>query len=129
MPKRPWITPDDVLGYTDDDNVSCRSEDKLKIDISRAESYILAYTKNKNLLDDEKYPEVPEAVKTAVIILAEHYGISSIKKGITSESFDDYSYSVDSSVASLDNLDIGILLDDFIISEATGTVTMKAFIV
>ena len=73
MPKRPWITPDDLRTYSDDEGITNRPDEKLQIDISRAESYVLTYTHNRNLLDDEQYPEVPEAVRTATILIAQQH--------------------------------------------------------
>lgn len=86
MPKRPWITPDDLRTYSDDEGITNRPDEKLQIDISRAESYVLTYTHNRNLLDDEQYPEVPEAVRTATILIAEYYATTaSSTKGYSSE--------------------------------------------
>ena len=48
MPKRPWITPDDLRTYSDDEGITNRPDEKLQIDISRAESYVLTYTHNRN---------------------------------------------------------------------------------
>lgn len=70
--QRPWISPDDVKEYTDYPEVAERSEGKLKQDILRAEMKIIKITNNR-FDDDEKYPEIPEQVKLATILVAEAY--------------------------------------------------------
>ena len=64
----------------------------------------------------------------AVVLLAEAYAKQSIaqKDGImTSETFDDYSYTIDTE-ADLDaKLGIGPLLDDYVLEPSKGKVTMK----
>ena len=130
MPARPWVTPEEVKEYSSEPCISSRTEARLRMDISRAESYILAYTRNKSLLDDNIYPTIPEDIRNAVIILAEYYGVQSVNRGYTSESFDDYSYSKDASTAvDLSLLGLDYLLDDYIISEGSGKITLEAFIV
>ena len=130
MPARPWVTPEEVTAYSSEDCILKRTEAQLKMDIARAESYILSYTRNKCLLSDEMYPTIPDDVKNAVIILAEHYGILSVKKGYTAETFDDYSYSKDASTSvDISLLGLDSLLDDYVISKGTGKITMEAFVV
>ena len=130
MAERPWVTPDEVRAYSDRQSVKSRDESKLLIDISRAEMYVVKYTRNK--FDDEKYPVMPEPVKTAVILLAESYaagaaglgGDAEISGNFKGETFDDYSYTLMDSAAKIDNLDLGYLLDDYTV-ENNGTVNMK----
>ncbi len=130
MPARPWVTPEEVKEYSSEPCISSRTEARLRMDISRAESYILAYTRNKGLLDDNIYPTIPDDIRNAVIILAEYYGVQSVNRGYTSESFDDYSYSKDASTAvDISLLGLDYLLDDYIISEGSGKITLEAFIV
>ena len=62
MPKRPWITPQQVRDYSETPEVLKRSDAKLSVDISRAEQYIITYTHNKGL---EEMAELPEGVRTA----------------------------------------------------------------
>lgn len=127
MAERPWVTPEEVKIYSSESIVQRRTTEQLQFDISRAESLILAYTRNKSLLDDEAYPTIPEAIKTATILLAEHYGVTAVNKGYTSESFDDYSYSKDASATvDVSSLGLGYLLDEFIVS---GSVTLDICIV
>lgn len=125
MARRPWVTPDEVREYTDKPTVAARSDAKLKIDITRAELYVISYTNNR--FDDEQYPEAPEAVKTAVILIAEMYGNSAVEgKGeYKSESFDDYSYTFAETSVKLENLDLGPLLDEHVVVEPKQGVTMK----
>lgn len=127
MAKRPWVTPDEVRAYTDYALVQARSDEKLKVDITRAEQYVISYT-NNTFADDEKYPAVPEAVKTAVLLIAEVYAYNAAEgsREYKSESFDDYSYTLqDGRSVSIDLLDLGSLLDDFIIQASSNGVIMK----
>lgn len=128
MAVRPWVTPEDVKGYSDREKVKARSDDKLKIDISRAEQYVIQYTQNR-FDDAEKYPTIPEEVKTAVILIAEVYGNAAAdgKGEYKSETFDDYSYTVADTAVKLENLDLASLLGSHVIEAARGQndVTMK----
>lgn len=99
--KRPWVLPNDVKSYTSHKEVSERSDEKLTFDIARAEMKIIHITNNKFA----EYDEIPEPVKMAVILVAEAYAkndIEAAKKKIKSESFDDYSYTVEAGTISLD---------------------------
>lgn len=93
MAVRPWVTPEDVKSYSDREKVQTRSDEKLKVDISRAEQYVIQYTQNR-FDDAAKYPAIPTEVKTAVILIAEVYGNTAAdgKGEFKSETFDDYSY-------------------------------------
>jgi hypothetical protein len=95
----------------------------------RAEQYVITYTHNRfGEVDD-----VPAAVKTAVILLAEAYAsyanaLKETKGGaFKSETFDDYSYNVGDSAFEdfVKALDLAALLDDFVIPQANGGVTMR----
>lgn len=124
MAKRPWATPDDVREYTDRASVKARTDAKLAVDITRAEQYVIAYTKS-DFTDAEKFPEVPEPVKTAVILLAEHYGFTARSGGMMkSETYDDYSYTAAEGTL-IDLLDLRPLLDAFVVTAPKGGVTMK----
>lgn len=120
---RPWITPEDVKNYTSHKDVAERPAEKLAFDISRAELKIIHLTNNKF----EDYEELPEPVRIAAILVAEAYaknGIEATKKKIKSESFDDYSYTVESSVIDLDSLDLDELLADYVVEKGIGKVKM-----
>lgn len=128
MAARPWVTPEEVRSYSEREKVQARSDDKLKVDISRAEQYVIQYTRNR--FDDAgKYPVIPESVKTAVILIAEVYGSAAAdgKGEYKSETFDDYSYTVADTAVKLENLDLSSLLDEYIVEKANGNggVTMK----
>ena len=127
MAKRPWATPAEVKIYSDFKSVQNRDDKKLEIDITRAEQYIISYTNNR--FDDEvKYPETPPELKTAVILVAEVYAYNAVEgeRKLKSETFDDYSYTLsDTNAPKLGALDLGTLLDDFVITQARNGVTMK----
>lgn len=127
MAARPWITPQDVKTYTDHKEVAERSDIKLMVDISRAEAKIISITHNR-FEDEGKFPEIPEPVKLAVILAAEAYAKNAIeraKERIKSETFDDYSYTLESSEIDLGSLDLDELLKDFVIPEDAGNVVMR----
>lgn len=129
MAERPWAMPEDVKSYTDFEDVLNRADIKLKKDISRAEIYVLSYTNNKDLLDNTIYPDIPEEVKTAVIILAEAYGHNAVEKTKTlkSETFDDYSYTAESNSIDLNSVydEIATLLEDFKKAKPNNLVNMS----
>lgn len=122
MAARPWVTPEEVKAYSDRQEIKDRDAAKLAIDISRAEAYILAYTNN----DFSAYDSIPAAVKTAIILLSENYGVAAAKGfgSMKSESFDDYSYTAAEGTL-VETLGLGPLLDEFIVSESKSGVTMK----
>lgn len=125
MAARPWVTPEDVRQYTSHEDVSNRPDEKLVFDISRAELKIIAKTNNSF---GEEYPEIPDPVKMAVILLAEAYAKNSVeatKKRIRSETFDEYSYSVESGTVDIDNLDIDDLLADYVLAKGRGKTVMR----
>lgn len=129
MAERPWVKPSEVKAYTDIQAVQERAKAKLEMDIMRAEQYIITYTHNRF----EDYDEIPAPVKTAVILLAEAYAsyaniLKETKGGaFKSETFDDYSYSAGDGTFedSIKALDLAALLDDYVVSQANGSVTMR----
>lgn len=123
---RPWVTPKDVKDYTEQEDVKNRPDEKLAFDIKRAEQKIISITNNR--FDSEEYTELPEPVRMATILLAEAYAKNTVektRKQIKSESFDDYSYTAESSTIGLDTLDLEELLADYIITAGIGKVVMK----
>lgn len=125
MAARPWVTPEGVRQYTSHEDVSNRPDEKLVFDISRAELKVIAKTNNSF---GEEYPEIPDPVKLAVILLAEAYAknaVEATKKQIRSETFDDYSYSVESGTVDIDNLDIDDLLADYVLAKGRGKTVMR----
>ena len=122
--KRPWILPKDVKSYTSHKEVSERSDEKLAFDIARAEMKIIHITNNKF----DGYNEIPEPVKMAIVLVAEAYAkndIEAAKEKIKSETFDDYSYTVEAGTISLDSLDLEELLADYIITDGIGKTVMR----
>ena len=127
MAERPWAVPADVISYSDYKQVQDRAEAKLRVDISRAEQYVIAYT-NNDLSDLEA---IPEPVKTAIILLAEAYAYNACAdarsggRRMKSESFDDYSYSADDAYFNIDDLDVKVLLDPYVKVAARNGITMR----
>lgn len=127
MAIRPWATPAEVIAYSDRPAVKTRADAKLAIDIGRAEQYIIAYTNNR-FEDAIKYPTIPQPVKTATILAAEAYANNAVEgaKTMKSETFDDYSYTqADTTTVRIESLDLGPLLDEFVLAATRGGVAMK----
>ena len=64
----------------------------------------------------------------AVILLAEAYAknaIEATKKQIRSETFDDYSYSVESGAVDIDDLDVDDLLAEYVLAKGRGKTVMR----
>ena len=106
MAERPWVTPEELKEYTEFEEVKNRADSKLKIDISRAESWVIDYCNNR-FDDPEKYPEIPENVR------------------LKSETFDDYSYTAESSIIDVGKLGVESLLDDYVVVQPLNGVTMR----
>lgn len=123
MAKRPWVTPEEVKEYSEIPAVQKRSDARLAVDIARAEQYVITYTHNSF----KDAAEVPQPVKTAVMILAEAYGHNAMlaAKEVKSETFDDYSYTAESSQINIDGLDLAALLDDYVKKEPRNGVVFR----
>ncbi|MGN0332178.1 MAG: DUF3199 family protein [Lachnospiraceae bacterium] len=123
--KRPWITPNDVKEYTESDAVRKKEDSKLKFDIARAEAYIIKRTNNPFKED------LPDDVRMADIMLADAYARKSVEGRtenggkISSETFDEYSYTIDTSTDYIGELDVGVLLDPYVIEEGKGKIVMR----
>ena len=129
MATRSWVTPQEVKDYSDNPKIQNRNEEKLKLDIFRAEQYVIRYTGN-TFEDDVKYPAVPEGVRLAVILLAEMYAASAAEHDEKSgnyknETFDDYSYTLADTAKKQENIDLGPLLDEYVIGVTKNAVNMK----
>jgi hypothetical protein len=131
MATRPWITPDEVRDWSERPAVQSRSDNKLKIDITRAELWVINYT-NNTFSDPELWPQIPESVRIAVLMLAEQYAANAASLGtgagggmFKSEKFDDYSYTLADTDFQIDNLNLASLLDEFIDKAGSGNVVMK----
>lgn len=126
MAERPWVTPAQIKEYTEYQSVASRADAKLLVDIARAEQYVISFTNNK--FTDEEYPEIPERVKTAVILVAEAYAYNACAsaRDKKSEQFDDYSYTLaDTQYIDVAALDIAPLLEDFVLEETRSKITMR----
>lgn len=80
-----------------------------------------------NKFDSDEYEELPEPVRMAVMLVAEAYAknvVESTKKQLKSETFDDYSYTAESSTINLDSLGLDELLADYIQAKGIGKVVM-----
>lgn len=123
MAARPWVTPQEVKDYSEIPAVQKRSDARLTVDIARAEQYVITYTHN-SFKDEE---EIPASVKTAVLLLAEAYGHNAAiaAKEVKSETFDDYSYTAETSQISIEALDLSALLDDYVKTEPRNGVTLR----
>lgn len=127
---RPWVTPEEVKGYTDHKEIAVREEAKLKTDIFRAEQKVISITHNN--FDAKELEAIPEPVRIAVLILAEAYANNSIekaKKQIRSETFDDYSYSLESGIIDIDGLDLDYLLKDYMLDAGSGNVILRMTVI
>ena len=132
MAARPWVLPQDVRDYSDHKEVQDRTDTKLATDIFRAEAKVISMTHNrfdqKNTGGEEIYPEIPEQVKLAVILLAEAYAYNVARKAAAkkkSETFDDYAYeAAETSDIDMSGLDLDELLSDYVISEK-GNVNLR----
>lgn len=122
MAVRPWVTPREVQEYSELSAVQSRREARLAVDIARAEQYVITYTHN-----DFVEEALPPAVKTAVLLLAEFYAQNAITSGqtIKSETFDDYSYTAETTAISIEKLDLAALLDEYVKPAARCGVTMR----
>lgn len=126
MAARPWVTPAEIRAYTSYTEVTERSDEQLQFDISRAEVKVI--TKTNNQFPDDLYPEIPEPVKMAVMLLAEAYAknaVETAKKNIKSETFDDYSYTVESATIDIDSLDLDDLLAAYVLTTGRGTAVIR----
>ena len=130
MATRPWVTPQEIRKWTERQDVKNRSNERLKVDIFRAEQYIINYT--RNTFDSAQWPSIPEPVRIATLILAEQYAANAVNLSTSagggafkSERFDDYSYTLADTDFQIDNLKLGALLDEFIENRNPGNVVMK----
>lgn len=123
--ERPWITAQEVIDYSDLSDVVTRSPAKLSIDIRRAESYIIKYC-NNDFTDEEYNDSIPEDVRVADILLTEYFAHNKAIIGSKkSETFDDYSYTVDDSSIDVTSLGLDTLLGPYIKTKPAGNVNMR----
>ncbi|MDY5579962.1 protein YqbG [Porcincola intestinalis] len=127
MAAMPWITPEDLKKYTDIKAVKERDDEKLEVDIYRAEQKVISITNNR-FDDDEKFKEIPKPVRTATLLIAEAYAKNATErakeKRLKGETFDDYSYTAESGEINIEDLDIYGLLSDYI-TESGGDTLLR----
>ncbi len=118
-----WVTPQEVREYSEIPAVQQRNDTRLTVDIARAKQYITTYTHNRF----ENVEQIPEPVKMATLLLAEAYAYNAIlaSNEMKSETFDDYSYTVEKSQIDIDRLDIAALLDDYVITEPSNGIVFR----
>lgn len=116
-----WITPQEVREYSEIPSVQNRSNARLAVDIARAQQYILTYTHN------DFVEGIPPSVKTATLLLAEAYAYNAVitSNEMKSETFDDYSYTVERSQIDITDLNLAALLDDYVITKPTKDIVFR----
>jgi hypothetical protein len=93
------ITKDDVIAYSSIASVIARG-DKLSNDVLRAELMVYDicghdFTATDPITGLPVYPTIPDSVKLAATLWAEHYALQEISKetaGFKSETLENYSY-------------------------------------
>ena len=125
--ERPWGKPQQVKEYTSSPEVKNRSDTQLAYDIARAEKYVIFHTHNQ-FKAAEYSSKLPSDVIMAVILLAEAYAKQAIvqKNGaMSSETFDEYSYTIDTNFDIADSLGLGAMLEEYVLPEDSGKTVMK----
>lgn len=120
---RPWVTPQEIRDYSEIPKIQKRSDTRIAVDIARAEQYIITYTHNS--FSSER--KIPQAVRTAVLLLAEAYGNNAVadSKEVKSETFDDYSYTCESTQINVESLGLEVLLDEFVVPTEKNRISMR----
>lgn len=120
---RPWLKPQEIRDYSEIPKIQERSDARIAVDIARAEQYVITYTHNS--FSSER--KIPQAVRTAVLLLAEAYGNNAVtdSKDVKSETFDEYSYTSESTQINVESLDLEALLDEFVIPTVKNRIGMK----
>lgn len=120
---RPWLKPQEVRDYSEIPKIQERSDARIAVDIARAEQYVITYTHNS--FGSER--KIPQAVRTAVLLLAEAYGNNAVtdSKDVKSETFDDYSYTSESTQIGVESLDLSALLDEFVVPTEKNRISMR----
>ena len=125
--ERPWVKPQQVKEYTSSLEVKNRSDTQLAYDIARAEKYVIFHRHNQ-FKAAEYSSKLPSDVIMAVILLAEAYAKQAIvqKNGaMSSETFDEYSYTIDTNFDIADSLGLGAMLEEYVLPEDSGKTVMK----
>ena len=123
MATQPWVHIDELQGYSELTQIKNRGDLQLETDITRAEQYIISAT-NNTFADMEI---IPPCIKIAVLLIAEAYAfnasISANDK--KSETFDDYSYTSESKMIDLEQLDLHPLIVHYIVPTIKNPVNVK----
>lgn len=121
------ITPQQVKDYTDFPKVQERADAKLAFDITQAESDVFSYVGHR--FTEPEYIPLPDEVKTALILLTEHYALirtdKALVKGYTSEKLDDYSYTRKDGDVFVNKPEIANLLKSFVKGGSGGGVRLR----
>ncbi|EAC7181131.1 DUF3199 family protein [Listeria monocytogenes] len=120
-----YITPEELITYSDFDSVKERNEEKLVMDILEAEMDLQAAL-GKSLADirskNTKESGFPETLKLALLRLAQFRALyntsESMQKGYSSEKIADYSYSL-ANGESINYPDISNLIADYKVEKST----------
>ncbi|EDP7604052.1 protein YqbG [Listeria seeligeri] len=121
----PYITPEELIIYSDFNSVKNRNPEKLKMDILEAEmdlqaalSKSLADIKNSNAEESG----FPETLKLALLRLSQFRALyntsEAMQKGYSSEKISDYSYSL-ANGESINYPDISNLIADYLDKKST----------
>lgn len=116
------VMPEDVKNYTTSKEVKNRDDDNITIDIRRAIKYIKMYTNN----NFAEYEQIPTDVINAIIILSDFYARKEVYKSeYTSETLDEYSYTKDGNILTISDLDIDVLLDEYVIYKSNVKLSIR----
>lgn len=112
-----FITPEELKGYSVFESVIERPDDRLKMDILEAVTYV----RKKITKPLEDHIPLPETLRLALLKVAEFFalvnGDESLIKGYKSEKIGDYSYTM-SDGSSMSIPDVSDLLGEFIDKDA-----------
>lgn len=125
-----WVTAGDLKSFTERKEVSEKSDARLEALILLAMAKIKSYC-HKNFVANDGILVIPDAVKTATLILADTLAYNdSFRQSsqLKSESYDDYSYTQETSEIStnFDDLDISALLKPYILQNS-GNLNLGVF--
>lgn len=127
MAERPWVTPEELKEYTEFEEVRTAptASSKLTSPGRRAGSSTTATTDSTTRRNT---PKSRRMSRTAVLLIAEayaHNAVEQTKVRLKSETFDDYSYTAESSIIDVGKLGVESLLDDYVVVQPLNGVTMR----
>lgn len=126
---RPWVLPANLRSFTEHNEVNEKTDDKLAVMISIAERKVIDYCKH-DFTSEEYELSLPQDVKNAVLIIADSLSYNDslrITGSLKSESYDDYSYTVDVHEIStdFDILGVSSLLDPYVMDDTGGSLNFR----